>query len=135
LVYEQLSYWGATVAANLTEAAPLIGPALAQFLRGGEAISGNTLTRFHVLHIGVLPTAMFMLLAVHFMLIRAHGVTEFRFKNDVPGKEKPYGFFPEHFMTEVVIGLSLLIVVTCLSVIFPAGLSSPSGTSSGPSAG
>ncbi len=34
LVYEQLSFWGVTVAANLTDAVPLIGPAMATFIRG-----------------------------------------------------------------------------------------------------
>ena len=42
LVYEQLSYWGATVAGNLTESVPLIGPVLANFLRGGTTLSDNT---------------------------------------------------------------------------------------------
>lgn len=125
LIYEQLSYWGATVAANLTEAAPLVGPALARFLRGGETINANTLTRFHVLHIGVLPTVMFLLLAVHFLLIRALGVTEFEFKDDKQAagvKKKTYPFFPDHFMTEVIIGLVLFTLLACLTVIFPVGL-------------
>ncbi len=123
LIYEQLSYWGATVAGNLTEAAPLVGPLLAGLLRGGDAVSGNTLTRFHVLHIGVLPTILIGLLIVHFVLIRALGVTEYRFRDDErSGAAKTYPFFPDHFMTEVIIGLGLLIGVTCIAVIFPAGL-------------
>ena len=121
LVYEQLSYWGATVAGNLTEAVPVIGPALASFLRGGEDVTANTLTRFHMLHIGLLPTVMFGLLAAHFVLIRVHGVSELQFR-DEGGETKTFPFFPDHFMTEVIIGIGLLVVVTCLSVIFPAGL-------------
>ncbi len=125
LVYEQLSYWGATVAGNLTEAAPLVGPALANFMRGGETVTANTLTRFHMLHIGLLPTVMFGLLIAHFVLIRAHGVSEFHFRRDErdsEGKGKTYPFFPDHFLTEVIIGVGLLITVTCVSLIFPAGL-------------
>ncbi len=122
LVYEQLSYWGATVAGNLTEAAPLVGPALARFIRGGEEISANTLTRFHVLHIGVLPTIMFVLLAVHFTLIRVHGVTEFRFRDQPQEGKDHFPFFPDHFLTEVMLAVGLLVVLTCVAVIFPAGL-------------
>ena len=121
LVYEQLSYWGATVAGNLTEAAPFIGPELARFIRGGDDITGNTLTRFHVLHIGVLPTVMFALLALHFTLIRVLGVTEFRFKDQPEGKDH-FPFFPDHFLTEVMLAVGLFVVLTCVAVIFPAGL-------------
>ena len=41
LVYEQLSYWGATVAGNILNAVPLIGPQLADFLRGGPTVGPN----------------------------------------------------------------------------------------------
>jgi quinol-cytochrome oxidoreductase complex cytochrome b subunit len=120
LIYEQLSYWGATVAGNLTEAAPLVGPALARFLRGGEALSQNTLTRYFILHIGVLPTVIAFLLAVHILLIRMHGVTEFKL-TPAPSTAT-FPFFPHHFLTELLIGVVLMIVLTSLAVIFPAGL-------------
>ena len=125
LVYEQLSYWGATVAANLTEAVPLAGPTLARLLRGGDVIGDNTLTRFFVLHIGVLPTLMTLLLGAHLMLMRLAGVTEFQFEGE---KLKPargratYPFFPDHAMTEVIIALGLAFLLTCLAIIFPTGL-------------
>ena len=37
LVYEQLSYWGATVGANITGTVPLAGPLLRNMMLGGEA--------------------------------------------------------------------------------------------------
>ena len=52
----------ATVACNLAEAVPLVGSHIGYFLRGGPEIGENTLTRFFMLHIGVLPTVMFFLL-------------------------------------------------------------------------
>lgn len=120
LIYEQLSYWGATVAGNLTEAAPLIGPPLARFLRGGETLSDNTLTRYFILHIGVLPTLITLLLGGHILLIRLHGVTEF--KTGQGGEESTFPFFPHHFLTELLIGVVLMILLTCLAAIFPADL-------------
>ena len=126
LVYEQLSYWGATVAGNLTEAVPVIGGHLARLLRGGETIGDNTLTRYFILHIGILPAAMTGLLAFHILQIRLHGVTEFEFSGEdrrpTEGEEKTYPFFPDHAMSEVIIGVGLAFVLTCLAVIFPTGL-------------
>jgi ubiquinol-cytochrome c reductase cytochrome b subunit/cytochrome b6 len=125
LVYEQLSFWGATVAGNLTEAVPVMGPYLARLLRGGETVGGGTLTRFFILHIGILPALTTALLGAHILLIRLHGVTEFEFESPgLRGKEngQTYPFFPDHAMTELIIGLGLAFLLTCLAVIFPTGL-------------
>lgn len=121
LVYEQLSYWGATVATNLMDAVPVIGPYLGRMLRGGDAVGDNTLTRLFVLHIGVMPTLLALLLALHVLLIRLHGVTPFEFRAD-RGTGRTYPFFPDHLLKEIIIGLVLGVVLTCLALIFPTGL-------------
>lgn len=126
LVYEQLSFWGATVATNLAEAVPLIGPYLGYFLRGGPEISENTLTRFFILHIGILPTVAFLLLGLHILLIRLQGVTELQFEGEViPEEERHFRFWPDHATTELLIGVVLMYVLTITALIFPAGLGAP----------
>ena len=126
LVYEQLSFWGATVATNLAEAVPLIGPHMGYFLRGGPEIGDNTLTRFFILHIGVLPTVTFILLGLHILLIRLHGVTELQFEGEeVPEEKRHFRFFPEHATTELLIGVLLMYILTILALVFPAGLGAP----------
>ncbi len=125
LVYEQLSYWGATVAGNLTEAVPVLGTHLAKLMRGGAVVGDNTLTRFFILHIGVLPTLITLLLGAHILLIRLHGVTPFEFEGQAlksKDGDKTYPFFPDHFLTEVILGVGLAFLLTCLTLIFPTGL-------------
>jgi len=121
LINEQLSYWGLTVAGNITEAVPVIGPVLADFIRGGSKIGEATLPRIFVFHIGVLPTLMIGLLAGHFLLIRLHGVTEFHF-DETPKTKKTFPFFPDHLLTEIMLGVSLMFLMTVLAVAFPVGL-------------
>ncbi len=121
LVYEQLSYWGATVAGNITQSVPFIGTYLADFIRGGEKISSSTLTRFFAFHIGVLPTLSFLLIGIHLFLIRLHGVTEFPVTLDP--KKKFFPFFPDHFLTEICVALVIMFLLTWLAIVFPAGLS------------
>ncbi len=82
LVYEQLSFWGATVATNLTESVPLIGPAMAAFIRGGPDVGSGTMTRLFLLHIGLLPGLMIGVLGLHLTFVRLHGVTEYEFEPD-----------------------------------------------------
>lgn len=79
LVYEQLSYWGITVATELTATAPLVGEALATFMKGGENIGPNTLTRMYNLHVGILPVTMILLIGLHIAILRIHGVSELSF--------------------------------------------------------
>lgn len=126
LVYEQLSFWGATVATNLAEGVPVIGSYIGYFIRGGPEVGPNTLTRFFILHIGVLPTAAFALLGLHVILIRLHGVTELQFEGEAPAvEERHFRFWPEHATTEMLIGVLLMYVLTILALIFPAGLGAP----------
>jgi quinol-cytochrome oxidoreductase complex cytochrome b subunit len=120
IVYEQLSYWGATVAANITESVPLIGEGLARTLRGGEQIGAATLSRFFILHAAVLPSVLLLLFLIHIALVRLHGVTEFPLKGEP--KPKSYPFVPDHLLKELATGLALIIVVTCLSVLLPVTL-------------
>lgn len=124
LVYEQLSYWAAVVGTNIAEATPLVGRYVARFLRGGDEIGPNALTRFFVIHIGVLPTVMVLLLGLHVFQIRLHGVSV---PEGVVGEEaeKTFPFFPDHVMTELIIGLTLTILLTVLALIAPVSLGLP----------
>lgn len=126
LVYEQLSFWGATVATNLAEAVPFVGPFIAHFLRGGPEVGENTLTRFFILHIGLLPTVVAILVSLHILLVRLHGVTELRFEGeDVKEDERHFKFWPEHATTELLIGVLLMYLLTITALIFPVGLGEP----------
>ncbi|NIR47865.1 cytochrome bc complex cytochrome b subunit [candidate division KSB1 bacterium] len=156
LIYEQISYWAAVVGTNIAEATPLIGGLIARFIRGGPEVSDNTLTRFFVFHIGVLPTVMVILLALHVVQIRLHGVTRLRFEEDETEsvqvsmrvsapvsplrfhgsesesateeektEERSYPFFPDHFYTEVIVGLTLTFILTILALVFPAHMGEP----------
>jgi quinol-cytochrome oxidoreductase complex cytochrome b subunit len=133
LIYEQMSYWGATVAANLINTVPIIGPYLAYFMRGGPEIGPNTLTRLYMLHIGVLPTLIFGLLALHVLLIRLHGVKELHFENEeVPAEKRFFKFWPDHVTTEILVGVVLMYVLTILALVFPAELGEPANPTQNP---
>jgi quinol-cytochrome oxidoreductase complex cytochrome b subunit len=121
LVYEQLSYWGATVGANIADSVPVVGNLGKHMLLGGDAYNDKTLSRLFILHAAVLPVTMVMLIGVHIVLIRLHGVTEFRFR-DEGTKQKFFNFFPDHLYTEIIMGLILMIILSALATILPATL-------------
>jgi len=121
LVFEQLSYWGATVGANISDTVPLVGPVLKEMLLGGDAYNERTLSRFFILHAAILPGTMILLLAIHITLIRLQGVTEFKFEDDA-ATEDHFNFFPDHLYTEVIAGLVLMLLLSALATILPATL-------------
>ena len=120
LVFEQLSFWGATVAANISDAVPLIGPLAKQMLLAGDEYNERTLSRFYILHAAVLPTTIIILVAIHIAFIRMHGVTELQFEDEPKDKPKHFNFFPDHILTELMMGLVLMILLSALATIFPA---------------
>ncbi len=124
LVFEQLSYWGATVGANMAASVPIVGGLLQKMLLGGESYNEHTLSRFFVLHTAVLPVLLILLIGIHIALIRLQGITELEFEEPEekgPAK-KHFDFFPDHLFTELIIGLGLMILLSVLATILPASL-------------
>jgi ubiquinol-cytochrome c reductase cytochrome b subunit len=124
LVYEQLSYWGATVGANIAASVPVVGDLTKQLLLGGESYNQHTLPRFFIVHAAVLPVSLILLLGIHIAIIRVQGVTEFRFEDDKPSEREHFNFFPDHAYTELIIGLVLMILLSVLATALPATLGS-----------
>ncbi len=129
LVYEQLSYWGATVGANIAGGVPVVGDFIRRLMLGGDAYNVNTLPRFFVIHAAVLPMTMIFLIVVHIGIIRLQGVTEYEFEDDKDDgpeeKAKTFNFFPDHLLTELSLGLSLMVLLSFLATVFPPLLGPP----------
>src|SRR6266571_7127821 len=75
LPWDQTAYWASVVGINLNGTAPILGPFLADFLRGGAEIGGDTLSRFYSLHMLLIPGAIFALIGLHLYLVVRLGVS------------------------------------------------------------
>jgi quinol-cytochrome oxidoreductase complex cytochrome b subunit len=122
LVYEQLSFWGATVGANIADNVPVVGHLVKQILLGGEAYNERTVPRFYVLHAAVLPATIAALVALHVAILRVQGVTELHFEKEPKDAPRHFDFFPDHLLTEVMMGLVLMVVLSALATLLPATL-------------
>ncbi len=122
LVFEQLSYWGATVAGNISQAAPVVGPIVKNMLLGGDDYNPQTLSRFYVLHAAILPGTIIVLVIIHITFIRLHGVTEFQEENEPDDRPRHFNFFPDHILTELMVGLTLMVILSALATVLPATL-------------
>ena len=87
LPWDMKAYWATTVSANIPKDIPLIGDFIARAIRGGDTISGLTLTRFYAIHMLLLPALLAIFTVVHIYLVRIHGLAEARPKT--PAAAKP----------------------------------------------
>ena len=75
LPWDQTSYWATVVGINITGTGPVVGPFLAQILKAGSEIDGDTLARFYSIHMLVLPGAILGLIGLHLYLVIRLGVS------------------------------------------------------------
>ncbi len=124
LPWNQLSYWATTVGTEITGAIPWVGEYLRTLLRGGEGVTGETLARFYVLHVVVLPWVLTMLIATHLFLMRVQGLATMERVGEEkplePGKAIP--FFPHHVLKEGVVFCVLVGALVTLVVLWPVEL-------------
>jgi menaquinol-cytochrome c reductase cytochrome b subunit len=75
LPFDQRSYWATIVAMNITGTGPVVGPYLADFLRGGAEFGATTLPRFYAIHMLLVPGLIIALIGAHLYLVVKLGTT------------------------------------------------------------
>jgi menaquinol-cytochrome c reductase cytochrome b subunit len=87
LPWDQTAYWATIVGINLNGTAPILGPFLASFLRGGAEIGPDTLARFYSMHMLLIPGAIIGLILLHLYLVVRLGVTSPPWSKEAAGSE------------------------------------------------
>ncbi len=118
LPWDQLSYWAVTVITQIIEYIPWIGHSLANMIRGGEQLGGNTLLNFYSLHTGVIPLLFIFLMSMHFWLVRKAGGVA------LPQKEKTVkvNVIPNLIWMEIMVATLLIAGIFLFSVFYHAPL-------------
>jgi quinol-cytochrome oxidoreductase complex cytochrome b subunit len=75
LPWDQKAYWATVVGTNMLGSIPLIGSALASFVRGGSEVTGQTLLRFYSMHMLWFPIVTVFFLWIHFHILRRLGIS------------------------------------------------------------
>jgi cytochrome b6 len=126
LPWNTLAFFATKVGTQITGQVPIIGGPLMIFLRGGEEVTGATLTRFFGFHVAVLPGLATMLILVHILLVQRFGISvppsveaELKAKAQ-PVKEMK--FFPNFMLREMIAWYTALGVLGALAALFPWNL-------------
>jgi menaquinol-cytochrome c reductase cytochrome b subunit len=75
LPFDQRGFWATVVAVNINASGPVMGPYLADFLRGGAEFTGTTLSRFYSIHMLLIPGLIAALIGAHLYLVAKLGTT------------------------------------------------------------
>ena len=88
LPWDQTAYWATVVGINLNATAPFLGPFISDFLRGGQDIGTETLSRFYSMHMLLIPGGLIGLIVLHLYLVIRLGVTSPPWSKDGAGVER-----------------------------------------------
>ena len=123
LPWNTLAFFATKVGTEMAGSVPIVGKWMLVFLRGGEEVTGATLTRFFGFHVAVLPGLATCLLALHLLLVQQLGMSV------PPGVERAIAggreprrtmpFFPNFLLRDMIGWYAALGVLGALAAIFP----------------
>jgi quinol-cytochrome oxidoreductase complex cytochrome b subunit len=123
LPWNTLAFFATKVGTDMAGFVPFIGEWIRVFLRGGNEVTGATLTRFFGFHVAVLPGLATLLLALHLLLVQRLGMSV---PPDVEKKikerketERSMPFFPNFLLRDIMGWYGALGVLGALAAIFP----------------
>jgi cytochrome b6 len=122
LPWNELAFFATKVGTGIAGAVPVIGPGLMRFLRGGEDVTGATLSRFYALHVAILPAATTVLVALHLLLVQRQGMSVpikevLRLRGGARAKQMP--FVPDYILRDVLIWYVALAILAALAAFYP----------------
>jgi cytochrome b6 len=120
LPWNELAFFATKVGTDITGVVPLVGKPIMQFLRGGEEVTGATLSRFFGFHVAVFPGIFTVLLGTHLVLVQRQGMSEpLGIENHGDGTLKTMPFFPNFLLRDLLLWLIVLNLLAILAVFFP----------------
>jgi cytochrome b6 len=119
LPWNQLAFFATKVGTDIAGSVPVVGEWLLRFLRGGDRVTGGTLSRFYGWHVAILPALVTGLIGLHLLLVQIHGMSVPPSVREEAERRPPMKFFP-HFALRDLFGWTLALgVLATLAALFP----------------
>ncbi|MBM4171068.1 MAG: cytochrome bc complex cytochrome b subunit [Ignavibacteria bacterium] len=123
LPWNELAFFATKVGSDILGAIPLIGEELKIFARGGEDVTGATLSRMFGFHVALFPAIFTVLLTIHLLLVQRQGMSQpMEMVEKEMSEEKKMPFFPNFLLRDLLFWLIVLNVLAILAVFFPSEL-------------
>jgi cytochrome b6 len=123
LPWNEVSFFATRVGTDIAATVPLAGDFLVRFMRGGNDVTGATLTRLFGFHVAILPGIATALVGLHLLLIQRHGMSvppsvERRAAED-PRAIRAIPFLPHFLLRDVFAWTIVLALLAALSTFYP----------------
>jgi cytochrome b6 len=119
LPWNELAFFATKVGTKIASVVPVIGDWLEQFLRGGERVSGATLSRFYGWHVAILPALATLVLVVHLLLVQIQGMSAPPGSTGEAERRRPMRFFPDFALRDLFGWIVALAVLVAMAALFP----------------
>lgn len=118
LPWNEIAFFATQVGTEVPKVAPG-GAFIVNILRGGEEVTGETLTRMFSVHVVLLPGLLLLLLSAHLLLVQILGTSApigYKETGRIKGYEK---FFPTFLAKDAIGWLIGFALILYLAVVFP----------------
>ncbi len=119
LPWNQLAFFATKVGTDIGGAVPLVGEWTVRFLRGGDRVTGGTLSRFYGWHVALLPAITTVVLVVHLALVQLKGMSVPAVCEEESKRRSPMKFFPHFALRDLSGWIFALGVLAALAALFP----------------
>jgi cytochrome b6 len=120
LPWNKLAYFATRVGTDIAGAVPVGGDFLRRFLRGGDHVTGGTLSRFYGWHVAILPAVATSVLGLHLLLVQRHGMSVPPSEEGRAGQRgRTMRFVPDFLLRDLFGWTIALGVLAALAAIFP----------------
>lgn len=120
LPMDELAYFATKVGLEVPGSLPVVGPLIADMVRGGPEVSEFTVQRFFALHVVILPALFLPLLGFHLWLVQKHGNAAPPAEQAKPAADRKYiPFFPNFLWKDLAMWLIALNVLALLASLLP----------------
>jgi cytochrome b6 len=119
LPWNELAFMATSVGTEMVHQTPLVGGWLLRFLRGGEEVTGATLTRFFGFHVAVLPMLTTTLLLAHLLFVQRQGMHVPSSARAENRRRPAMRFIPNFMLRELLVWLIGLALLAALAACFP----------------
>lgn len=122
LPWNELAFFATKVGTGIAGSVPFVGDFLLRLLRGGDDVTGATLSRFYGLHIAILPALTTVLIAVHLLLVQRQGMSvplSIERQRGHGGQVGEMKFFPNYILRDVILWYLALAVLAALAAFYP----------------
>jgi cytochrome b6 len=119
LPWNQLAFFATKVGTDIAGSVPVVGEWVLRFLRGGDRVTGGTLSRFYGWHVAILPALAAALIGLHLLLVQIHGMSVPPSAREEAERRPPMKFFPHFFLRDLFGWTVALGVLATLAALFP----------------